>query len=121
MVTLTPISVAPVCEVGDPLQLTCNTTGNFLRWILTVGDEQGVPQEHRRNINSQDESQQVSEIQVNSTTFTFMRISHQGINPLISTLEIDLVSRDLNGTEAHCLDVGTSTTASTTLLITTST
>ena len=115
MVTLSPTEVAPFCQVGDPLELTCNTTGNFLRWIFTVCDDQGVPLEHRRNINSQDESQQMSEIHVNSTTFTFTRISDQGMHPLISTLAIDSVSRDLNGTEVYCVDVGTSTTASTTI------
>ena len=57
MVTLMPVFIAPVCQVGDPLEFTCNTTGNFMRWIFTVGDDQGVPLEHRRNINSQDESQ----------------------------------------------------------------
>ena len=115
VVILSPRAVAPVCRVGDQLELTCNSTGSFLRWIFTIGNEQGVPQEYRRNINSQDGSQQMSMIEVNSTTFTFMRISDQGVLPLISTLVINSVSSTLNGTVVHCVDVGTSTTASTTV------
>ena len=115
MVTLSPTSVAPVCREGDPLELTCSSSGNFSRWVFMVGNEQGVPQEYRRNINSQDGSQQVSMIELNSTTFTFMRTSNQGLLPLISTLVIESVNRYLNGTEVHCLDVATTTTASTTI------
>jgi hypothetical protein len=115
MVTLSPTSVAPVCQVGDPLELTCSSTGSFIRWTITVSNEQGVPQEYRRSINSQDASQQVSMIQVNSTSFTFMRTSDQGMLPLISMLVIDSVNRYLNGTKVYCLDVATSTNVSTTI------
>jgi hypothetical protein len=80
-----------------------------------VSNEEGVPQEYPRNINSQAVSQQVSMIEVNSTTFTFMRTSDRGMLPLVSTLVIDSVNIHLNGTEVHCLDVATSTTASTTI------
>ena len=113
--TLSPTSVAPVCRVGDPLELTCSSSGNFSRWTFSAGNEQGVPQEYRRNINTQDGSQQMSMINVNSTTFTFMRTSSQGMLPLVSTLVIDSVNRYLNGTEVHCLDLATTTTASTTI------
>ena len=78
-----------------------------------MGNEQGVPQEYLRNINSQDVSEQVSMTELNSTTFTFMRTSSQGMLPLVSTLVIDSVNRYLNGTEVHCLDLVTATTAST--------
>ena len=78
-----------------------------------MGNDQGAPQEYRRNINSQDGSQQMSVITVNSTTFTSMRTSAQGSSPLISTLVINSVSRDLDGTVVYCQDVGTSLTTST--------
>ena len=115
MLTLSPGVVAPVCQVGNELELTCSTNGSFMRWIFTVGNEQGVPQEYRRNINSLDGPRQMTVIEVNSTTFTTMRTSAQGVSPLISTLVINSVSNDLNGTVVHCQDVGTSTTASTTI------
>ena len=60
-------------------------------------------------------SAQMSEIRVNSTTFTIMRTSAQHSLPLISTLVIDSVSSALNGTVVNCKDVGTSMTASTTI------
>ena len=116
MVTLSPTSVAPVCRVGDPLELTCSSSGSFSRWTIRVGNEQGVThEEYRWNINSQDVSEQVSMIELNSTTFTFMRTSSQGSLPLVSMLVIDSVNRYLNGTEVHCLDVIIATTASTTI------
>ena len=114
-VILSPAAVAPVCKVGNQLELTCNISGSYLRWILAVGDEQGMLQEHRRNINSQDESQQISQVVVNSTTFTFMRTSSQDILPLGSTLVINSVSRDLNGVMVYCVDVNASRAVSTTI------
>ena len=105
-----------MCKVDDQLELTCNISGSYLRWILTVGDEQGMLQELRRNINFQDGSQQTSQVTVNSTaTFTFMRTSNQNILPLVSMLVINSVSRDLNGVMVHCVDVNALMTASTTI------
>ena len=116
VVTLYPEEVAPVCEVGDQLELSCNISGSFLRWSFTVGTEQGMLQEYRRNINNEGGSQLASNvITVNSTTFTFMRTSDQGILPLVSTLVINFVSRDLNGVTVYCVDVIASMTASTTV------
>ena len=117
MITLSPIAEALVCEVGDQVQLTCSINGNFMRWNLTVGNEQGVPQEYQRNINSQDGSQQTSHVTVNSTTFTFMRNSQRHRLPLVSTLVISIVSRDLNGVVVYCTDVGMSITAATTICL----
>ena len=79
-----------------------------------MGDEQSI-REYQRIITSQDVSEQVSMILMNSTTFTFMRTSSRGILPLVSTLVIDSVNRYLNGTEVYCDDVATSATASTTI------
>ena len=115
MVTLSPTPVDPVCREGDPLELTCNSTGSFIRWNFTVGNEQGVLLNYQRIITSQGVSGLVSMILVNSTTFTFMTTSSQGMLPLVSTLVIDSVSRYLNGTEVYCDDVATSATASTTI------
>ena len=114
VVTLYSEEVAAVCEVGDQLELSCNISGSFQRWIFTVGTEQGMLQEYRRNINNEGGSQLASNmIMVNSTTFTFMRTSDQGILPLVSTLVINFVSRNLNGVIVDCVDVYASMTAST--------
>ena len=113
--------VAPVCHVGDPLRLTCTATYfiQFLQWSIMVVDDQGRLEEVTAFSNSRDNTQQLTRITVNSTTFTFIRISAQGATPLISTLSIDSVNIGLNGTVVHCVDaaVNSSTLASTTLQI----
>ena len=62
MVTLSPMWVAPVCDVGDPLQLTCTASVEFIRWnIIMVVNDQGISEEITANINSGDTSQQISQ------------------------------------------------------------
>ena len=118
MVTLSPMSVAPVCDVGDPLQLTCTASVEFIRWNITVVNDQGITEEITVNINSGDTSQQMSQRIINSTIFTFMRTSTRFASPLVSTLSIDSVSIDLNGTVIRCMEVGGSmASASTTIQI----
>ena len=40
VVEISPSAVAPVCQIGDLLELTCNTTtGMFHRWEFTVFPE----------------------------------------------------------------------------------
>ena len=106
MVTLSPMTVAPVCHVGDPLQLTCTASVEFLRWNVLRVNEQGdlVDVINSETINSRD-MVQMRDTTLNSATLTFMRISAQGTSPLISALSIDSVSIDLNGTVVRCSDV----------------
>ena len=119
MLTLSPVLVAPVCHVGDPLQLSCTSSVQFIRWSILQPNEQEVLVEaiNSVQINSVD-ANQMSQRAMNSATFTFMRISTQGASPLISTLSIDSVSIGLNGTVVHCSDVANPmTSASTTIQI----
>ena len=118
MLTLSPMTVAPVCHVGDQLNLTCTASVDFLEWSISLVNEQGILEEITAYSNSRDTSQQVPPLRVNSTTFTFTRSSAQGDLPLISTLSIGSVSIGLNGTVVHCMEVGGSmTSASTTIQI----
>ena len=118
MVTLSPMTVAPVCRVGDPLQITCTASVEFIRWSIVVVNEQGMDDEITTFSNSRDPSQQVTPVVVNSTTFTFMRTSAQGVLPLINTLYINSVSIGLNGTVVSCMDVANPMiSASTTIYI----
>ena len=117
MVTLSPMRVAPVCDVGDQLQLICTASVEFIRWSIMVVNDQGIAEEITANINSGDTSQQMSQRIINSTTFTFMRSSAQN-RSLVSTLSIDSVSTGLNETLVRCREVGGSmTSASTTIHI----
>ena len=102
MLTLSPMMVAPVCRVGDPLTITYTAFVQFIGWRIMVFNERGTLEEIIAFSNSRDTSQQVSFLTVNSTTFTFMRSSARGASPLTSTLSIDSVSIGLNGTVVHC-------------------
>ena len=110
MVTLSPMMVAPVCRVGDPLQLTCTATVQFISWSVIRISEQGTLEMEINDelINSRDDNQMAQTV-VNSATFTFSRSSAQGATPLISTLSIDSVSISLNGTVVRCSDVENTT------------
>ena len=116
--TLSPITVAPVCDIGDPLQLTCRASVQFISWSIMVINDEGRLEDITAFSNSIDTAQQSSSIVVNSSTFSFIRISDQGASPLISTLTIDSVSMDLNGTAVRCMDANNPmTSASTTIHI----
>ena len=122
MVTLSPMTVAPVCHVGDSLRLICTAHNiEFLRWNVLRVNEQGdlVDVFRGETINSRDMVQMRDTLDpLNSATFTFMRISAQGASPLISTLSIDTISIGLNGTVVRCTDVANPmTSASTTIRI----
>ena len=119
MVTLSPMTVAPVCRVGDPLQLTCTATVEFISWNVFRISEQGTHEMKINDelINSRD-SNQMAHTAVNSSTFTFSRSSAQGATPLISTLSIDSVNIGLNETVVQCSDVvNTTVSALTTIQI----
>ena len=105
MVILSPMSVAPVCSVGDPLQLICTAHVEFLRWNILRANEQGtlVNVVNSEIINSRDEVQ-MRNTPLNPATITFTRISAQGALPLVTRLSIDSVSIGLNGTVVRCSD-----------------
>ena len=122
--TLSPISVAPVCRAGDPLQLTCTAvlagSVQIIRWrIFSVINDQGTLSEITNSVlidNSDDNQRKIKEVA--SVTFTYARTSAQRTSPLVSTLSIDSVSVGLNGTVVNCSDVSNPmTSASTTIEI----
>ena len=92
MLSLSPMTVAPVCHVGDPLQLTCTASVRSLRWSILQVNDQGILV-HVINsvlIESSDGNQMKRRVAPsNSAIFTFMRSSDQQALPLISTLSID--------------------------------
>ena len=102
---LSPDKVANVCQ-GDELVLTCNVTGNFLEWRSTYLIPSGyivqsfglIPIETR---------------QVNSVTVTISRSSGPNVLPVSSTLSLNRVTDDLNGTEITCTDLASSNATST--------
>ena len=113
MVKLSPMTVAPVCHVGDELDLTCTASVEVISWSFMVVTEQGSEEEITIFSTA---SQQSMPIVVNSTTFTLTRNSDQGALPLIVTLSIDSVSIGLNGTVVNCVDTRNSTTSASTTI-----
>ena len=114
------MTVAPVCHVGDPLQIICTASTEFLEWNIRtrVINEHGRLEEIAAFINSRDEAHESMSLVVNGSSFTFMRISARSGIPLIATLSIDSVSIGLNGMVVRCsYAVNTSTSASTIIQI----
>ena len=108
--TLFPTSVASVCCVGDPLQLTCTApVESSIKWnifrivsdvVITIGSAKN----------------QRTPVTVNSVMFTFTKTSDPGASPLVSTLSIDSVSSFLNGSVVNCSDLLDSTTSAATTI-----
>ena len=105
---LSPMTVAPVCRVGDHIEITCTATVENVEWSVFHVNEQATVEQIVSDvlILSTSSNNQRTSVTVDSVTFTFMRTSQQGANsPLISTLSIDSVSVGLNGTEVRCADL----------------
>ena len=112
VVEISPSVVAPVCQTGEQLELTCSLTGRFLRWEFTVRLENGALMTLMPAVTSGGTSGVPPSIMINSTTFTFLRLSTQ---PLTSIMTVSAVSEGLNGVQVNCVDVETSESTSTTI------
>ena len=108
-VVISPFEVVSVCS-GGQLELTCTVDGAFLEWSFFLVPEGEVARRYSRILHS---GSATSDLEVNSITFTFLRISAEGSQPVVSRLLIAPVSDDLNGTEVNCTDVLPSNTSST--------
>ena len=107
LVTISPPEIASACN-GDQLNLTCNVTGTFLQWSSMTKSF---------TLTSLSTSNQIHRLEVNSSLFTFLRISAANSIPLISRLIINATSHSLNQTVVTCLDVEALESVSTTINI----
>ena len=108
------MSVAPVCRVGEPLQLTCTASIEAgIQWSVFRNNEQ-IVSDVLITIGSA--NNQRTPITVDSVTFTHVRTSAQGASPLVSTLSIDSVSIALNGTVVNCGDLSNPMTSTSTTI-----
>ena len=57
------------------------------------------------------------QVVVNSTVFNFSRTSAEGSLPMISKVVIGPVSSSLNGTMMNCIDLSTTSSAATTIIV----
>lgn len=117
MVEISPSGVAPVCQAGDQLELTCSVTGVFLRWEFTVILDDGSATTIMPVITPEGPNGVPPPLMVNSTSFTFSRLSTQDNSPLILAMTINPVSEGLNGVQVRCEDVGASESVNSTIRI----
>ena len=106
--TISPFPRASVCHIGDYLEVMCSITNE------TVLDWEFVFTGTNDRIDSiVTSTQQVHEVvPSHSTVFIFSRTSELGTLPLISTLEIAVVTLPLNGSTIMCM--GSSSAVATT-------
>ena len=85
---------------GDQLNLTCHATPNesLLQWSVTISGR-SVPE--IRFISSSSSANSVNPLTVGQTMFQILRTSTSPA-PLVSTVVIDNVSSDVNGTRVEC-------------------
>ena len=102
MAKVSPSPVAPVCQEGGQLELTCNSTGIDHVWKFTIFPE------NMTHIASPVTSIGVSGIprplSIGTSVITFSRLSGPNVQPLISGITVSPVSSGLNGTVVSCFD-----------------
>ena len=111
-VIVSPSGVASACS-GDQLELTCTTSGSLLEWAFILTPDNAVARAYTKGLTTDTEAPEP--LTINSTRFTFSRVSPPNSSPLISILVINPVTVGLNGTEVNCTDLETSETVSTTI------
>ena len=117
LVIISPSEIAPTCS-GDQLNLTCNVTGSFLQWSFSLIPEgETTARDHMFTLTSLNPTNQIQQLSVNSTMFTFSRSSAANSVPLMSKLTINATSDNLNQTVVTCLDVEALESVSTTINI----
>ena len=99
---ISPFPKAAVCNVGNRLEVFCNSTESSLRWRITfIGTNDHV----ERTMTSNTIFQEI--VVVDTTVFNFSRTSERGNLPLLSTLVIRSVSQTLNSSTITCMESST--------------
>ena len=107
VIEISPSGVAPVCRVGDQLELMCTSSGTVHRWEFTVFPENvshtTVP------ILSVGTSGSSTPLMISNSMITFSRLSGQDSLPLISMARVSSVTNGLNRTVVNCFEGVSST------------
>ena len=99
---LSPSPVTPVCQAGDQLELTCNTTDINHRWEFSILPENMTIT--TTPITAFGASGIPRPLRIGTSTITFSRLSGQNQSPLVSRVVISPVSSGLNGTVVKCVE-----------------
>ena len=102
MIEISPSGVAPVCRVGDQLELTCTSSSTVHRWEFIVLPENisytTTP------ITSAGTSGVPQPLTFSGSVITFLRLSGQDALPLISRTIVNPVRSGLNKTVVNCFE-----------------
>jgi hypothetical protein len=102
-----------ICPGEQQTTLMCSTNHIFLEWnISTIG------QHEIRSVSYLDQSLAILPIMMDSTNFTFSRVSSPGALPLVSTMTIMNVTSNLEGTVITCTGLNGSSVSSVVLMTT---
>ena len=120
LVEISPSMIAPVCQIGDQLELMCTTSGVLVlqSWQLISNPESGRMLVQLQQISSAGSSGVDSgPITINSTTFNSSRLSGPGNLPLITRMIISPVAKGLNGSQVRCVNALASEQSATTTIV----
>ena len=75
MVIISPMTVAPVCRIGDPLILTCRAPMqlNSLKWSILQANELGILEKVANDVKVTF-NQTIRPFSINSASFSFSRV-----------------------------------------------
>ena len=100
---------------GDQLELICSLNdpgSSLLEWTFAPATI-FMDLQRATDASTSDDTP----VMINSTLFTFSRISPRGNLPLVSRLLINPITTGLNGIVINCTDVSTMETASATIYV----
>ena len=101
LVGISPSVVAPACQAGDQLELTCTTSGRSHSWQLIPNPGSGAATSLRK-ISIGSTGVEADPVVINFVMFTFSRLSGPGSLPLMSRMTVSGVSQSLNGSQVTC-------------------
>ena len=117
LVEISPLVVAPVCQAGDQLELTCSTSGQLHSWQLIANPDSGATTSLRSVSSLGSTGVDAEPVVINSVMFTFSRLSGPSSSLLISRMTVSGVSQSLNGSQVRCAMASDDESAMTTILI----
>jgi hypothetical protein len=106
VIEISPSAVAPVCQAGDELELTCTSSGIIHRWEVTVMMPQTMTYALTPILSIGGMPQLVM---INNSTVTASRLTGDGSLPLMSRIVVNPVSAALKGTVVNCFEGSSST------------
>ena len=103
---------------GKQNTLVCSTNHIFLEWSVRTTSQPSQPEMRSISSSGQNPDNITTPIMVNSNSITFSRDSPQMALPLVSTMTIENVNSNLNGTMINCTGLNSSSVSSVVLMTT---